>query len=94
MHPDVPGEQTADWGAAAARDRRPGAVDELREAADGLHYELDMLVEQLQPILRSEEPAPSQVLDMPGPLTELELLNQRIRAAVGRISNIRVRSSV
>jgi hypothetical protein len=79
---------------AEKADRRPGSIEELREATDGLHYELDMLAEQLQPILRpgNDDAKVPQLADAGN--TEIELLVQRIRGACGRISAIRARSAV
>jgi hypothetical protein len=75
-------------------DRRPGSVEELREATDGLHYEIDALGDQLQPILRpGNEDANVPTLSDAGN-TEIEILVQRVRAAAGRIANLRTRSAV
>jgi hypothetical protein len=75
-------------------DRHPGSVEELREATDSLHYEIDMLSDQLQPIMRpgNEESKVPQLADAGN--TEIELLVQRVRAAAGRISTLRARSAV
>jgi hypothetical protein len=79
---------------AERADRHPGSVEELREATDSLHYEIDMLGDQLQPILRpGNDDAKVPTLSDAGN-TEIELLVQRVRAAAGRISTLRARSAV
>jgi len=74
-------------------DRGPGAVDMLRDQGERLHHQLDLLTNQLAPVLRPESPE-AVVAEKAVLLSPLDAQVDVIASAVERIIRVRDRLAI